>query len=68
MKEGDIEEALTAVAAIGDDTLQRKAGGAVRPETFTHGTSAQHAEWFNRGMLQGTLVNAIRLNTLISHC
>lgn len=55
LEEGDIEEALTAAAAIGDDALQRKAGGAVRPETFTHGTSAQRAEWFKRGMLQGSI-------------
>jgi predicted metalloprotease len=46
---GDIEEGLRAAAAIGDDTLQRKARGQVVPETFTHGSSAQRVEWFRKG-------------------
>lgn len=52
---GDIEEALNAAQAIGDDTLQRQGQGYVRPESFTHGTSQQRMEWFNRGWQQGTL-------------
>jgi len=52
---GDIEEALTAAQAIGDDTLQRQSQGYVRPESFTHGTAEQRQEWFNRGWEQGTL-------------
>lgn len=55
LDDGDIEEALIAAAAIGDDALQRQAGGAVRPETFTHGTSAQRVEWFKRGFSTGTI-------------
>lgn len=53
LEAGDIEEALRAAAAIGDDTLQKKAGRTVRPETFSHGTSAQRARWFRRGMDSG---------------
>lgn len=52
---GDIEEALNAAAAIGDDRLQQQATGAVRPEKFTHGSSKQRAEWFNRGFTTGAL-------------
>ncbi len=52
---GDLEEALTAASAIGDDRLQRDAGGDVDPETFTHGTSAQRMKWFRRGYDTGRL-------------
>jgi predicted metalloprotease len=47
---GDVEEALGAATAIGDDTLQRRAGGRVTPETFSHGTGDQRLRWFKRGM------------------
>ncbi|MCK6424250.1 MAG: zinc metallopeptidase [Burkholderiaceae bacterium] len=50
---GDLEEALNAAAQIGDDTLQRNAGAAVMPETFTHGSSAQRVRWFRRGFDSG---------------
>lgn len=53
LERGDLEEALEAAAAIGDDTLQRQSKGRVRPESFTHGTSAQRARWFQRGFEQG---------------
>lgn len=53
LEPGDIEEALGAAAAIGDDALQQQAGGAVRPESFTHGSSAQRVEWFRRGYQTG---------------
>ena len=46
---GDLEEALTAATAIGDDRLQNQAGVEVNPESFTHGTSAQRVAWFRRG-------------------
>ncbi len=50
---GDIEEALGAASAIGDDTLQRRARGRVTPESFSHGTSEQRVRWFKRGMEHG---------------
>lgn len=52
---GDIDEALTAAAAIGDDRLQQQSQGTVRPESFTHGTSAQRVKWFRQGMENGAI-------------
>ncbi|WP_439817067.1 KPN_02809 family neutral zinc metallopeptidase [Zavarzinia sp. CC-PAN008] len=52
---GDIEEALGAASAIGDDTLQRRGQGTVVPDAFTHGTSEQRVRWFRRGFEQGTV-------------
>jgi predicted metalloprotease len=52
---GDLEEALKAAEAIGDDRLQKQAGMDVDPETFTHGTSAQRMRWFKRGYDTGSL-------------
>ena len=51
----DVRSALGAAAAVGDDRLQRMATGRVSPETFTHGTSAQREEWFQRGLDSGRL-------------
>jgi uncharacterized protein len=53
--ESDIESALNAAAAVGDDRLQRMATGRVSPETFTHGTSAQRVHWFKRGFDTGDM-------------
>jgi len=53
LEPGDIETALNAASQIGDDTLQRKSQGAVVPEGFTHGTSAQRVAWFTRGVRSG---------------
>ena len=50
---GDLEEALTAASAIGDDRLMREAGRGVVPDSFTHGTSAQRVRWFKRGFETG---------------
>ena len=50
---GDLEEGLRAASAIGDDTLQRRSGGRVMPDKFTHGSSAQRVEWFRRGFESG---------------
>jgi uncharacterized protein len=52
---GDIESAMNAAAKIGDDTLQRSAGRAVVPESFTHGTSAQRQRWFHNGYESGSV-------------
>lgn len=52
---GDIEEALNAASAIGDDRLQRRSGGRVVPDSFTHGSSAQRVRWFKRGFESGEL-------------
>ena len=51
----DVESALNAAAAVGDDRLQRMATGRISPETFTHGTSAQRVSWFKRGFESGSL-------------
>ena len=53
--EADVEEGLKAAAAVGDDHIQKMERGAVSPESFTHGTSAQRTGWFKRGLQQGTV-------------
>jgi predicted metalloprotease len=55
LEKGDIDEALTAASAVGDDSIQKKARGYVVPESFTHGTSAQRKQWFNKGFQTGTI-------------
>lgn len=54
---GDLEEALRAATAIGDDRLQRQAGGRVVPDSFTHGSSEQRVRWFRRGFESGKLAD-----------
>ncbi|WP_300491405.1 neutral zinc metallopeptidase [Flavobacterium sp.] len=55
LEEGDIEEALSAAQAVGDDAIQKKMQGHVTPDSFTHGTSAQRIEWFKRGYQTGDI-------------
>jgi len=55
LEAGDVEEGLRAAAAIGDDTLQRRAQGRVVPESFTHGSAEQRVAWFKRGLDTGSL-------------
>ncbi len=55
LEQGDVEEAMNAAAKIGDDALQRAGGGAVVPESFTHGTSAQRQRWFDAGLKNGSI-------------
>jgi hypothetical protein len=55
LEPGDVEAGLAAAAAIGDDTLQRQAGGAVQPESWTHGSSAMRVKWLNTGLRSGKL-------------
>ena len=53
LQAGDIDEAMNASRAVGDDRLQQQATGSIKPDTFTHGTSAQRAKWFDRGRQSG---------------
>ena len=53
LEPGEIEQALNAASAIGDDRLQRQTQGQIVPESFTHGTSEQRVRWFKRGMETG---------------
>lgn len=55
LEEGDIEEALSAASAVGDDAIQKRSSGRVVPESFTHGTSQQRMEWFKRGYRTGDI-------------
>jgi uncharacterized protein len=66
IENGDIESALNAASAIGDDALQRQARGEVVPDSFTHGTSAQRVSWFKRGITQGQVsaCNTFQAKTL----
>jgi predicted metalloprotease len=66
LEEGDIEEALGAASAIGDDRLQRKTRGYVTPDSFTHGSSAQRVRWFKQGLKSGEVLdcNTFRADSL----
>jgi predicted metalloprotease len=55
LEQGDVEEAMNAAARIGDDALQRSSGGAIVPESFTHGSSAQRQRWFANGLKNGSV-------------
>lgn len=53
LEQGDVEEALNAASSIGDDRLQQRSQGYVVPESFTHGSAAQRAQWFRQGIKTG---------------
>jgi len=53
LEPGDVEEALTAASAIGDDRIQQQSSGRVNPESWTHGSSQQRVQWFRKGMESG---------------
>jgi predicted metalloprotease len=55
LEEGDLDEALTAASAVGDDNIQKQSQGYVVPESFTHGTSAQRKRWFYKGYTTGDI-------------
>jgi uncharacterized protein len=55
LEEGDLEEALNAASAVGDDRIQKNARGYVVPDSFTHGTSVQRKEWFYKGFRSGNM-------------
>lgn len=63
MEAGDLEEALNAANAIGDDRLQKQSSGRVVPDSFTHGTSAQRMKWFKKGFDTGDLRQGDTFNT-----
>jgi uncharacterized protein len=57
LEAGDVESALRAAAAVGDDTLQKRAQGYVVPESFTHGSATERVGWFRRGLGSGSIAN-----------
>jgi hypothetical protein len=63
LEPGDIEEALGAASAVGDDTLQKQAGGRVVPDSFTHGSAAQRTRWFETGYRSGDINDCDTFNT-----
>ena len=56
LEAGDLEEALNAASAIGDDRIQRESTGRVAPDSFTHGSAAQRVKWFKIGFQSGDVV------------
>lgn len=62
LESGDIEEALAAASAIGDDTLQKQARGYVSPDSFTHGSAQQRVKWFKIGMASGDMARCDTFN------
>ena len=63
LEPGDVEEALNAAAAIGDDAIQRKSQGQVVPDSFTHGSSEQRQRWFHKGLETGSVKACDTFNT-----
>jgi predicted metalloprotease len=63
LEQGDVETALAAATAIGDDALQRQAQGHVVPDSFTHGTSEQRVRWFTRGIENGQITQCDTFKT-----
>lgn len=55
LQEGDIQEALSAANAVGDDAIQKRTSGSVNPDSFTHGTSKQRMQWFMKGYKSGNI-------------
>jgi predicted metalloprotease len=62
LEPGDLEEALAAASAVGDDRIQKQAYGYVVPDSFTHGTSEQRSRWFRRGFTEGTIEDGDTFN------
>lgn len=65
-EEGDIEEALSATNAVGDDAIQSKTQGHVNQETFTHGPSAQRIAWFKKGFQTGDIKQGDTFSALLN--
>ncbi len=66
LEEGDIEEALSAAHAVGDDAIQSKMQGHVQPDTFTHGTSEQRIYWFKKGFQSGDIKQGDTFSALLN--
>ncbi|WBL21247.1 KPN_02809 family neutral zinc metallopeptidase [Zunongwangia sp. HRR-M8] len=66
LQEGDIQEALSAANAVGDDAIQRRINGTVNPDSFTHGTSAQRMEWFMKGYRSGDISKGNTFQALLN--
>jgi predicted metalloprotease len=65
LETGDIEEAMTAASAVGDDVLQKRYQGRVIPDSFTHGSAAQRKEWFRKGYTSGDFDQGDTFNAAI---
>jgi predicted metalloprotease len=63
LEQGDIDEALNAASAVGDDRIQQQQMGYIMPDSFTHGTSEQRQKWFYKGFTSGTLEDGDTFNT-----
>ena len=66
LQEGDIQEALSAANAVGDDAIQRRVNGTVNPDSFTHGTSSQRMEWFMKGYQSGDISKGNTFQALLN--
>lgn len=66
LEAGDIEEAMSAAQAVGDDAIQRRSRGGVNPDSFTHGTSKQRMEWFMRGYKTGDIKQGDTFSALLN--
>ena len=66
LEEGDLEEAISAANAVGDDTIQTKMQGQVTPDSFTHGTSEQRIYWFKKGFQSGKLSDGDTFSALLN--
>lgn len=62
LEPGDLEEAMAAASAVGDDRIQKQAYGYVVPDSFTHGTSEQRSRWFRKGFTEGTIEDGDAFN------
>ena len=65
LQEGDIEEAMSAANAVGDDAIQKRTSGSVNSDSFTHGTSQQRMEWFMKGYNTGDIRNGDTFSALL---
>lgn len=66
LQEGDIDEALSAANAVGDDAIQKRTRGSVNSDSFTHGTSAQRKEWFMKGYRTGDVRNGDTFSVILN--